>query len=348
MEIKDVIYRFKSPSGFIENINFLVDTLKSENLSSEEIIKVLTEVLKYNQSLNSKLEKENLEFEKMFANRKSLTSDNLKVSSYFEMEEEYNKSSDSGRDISYYKIQIDNCTDLNKLESLLPKRNVENFEELMDYILASLLEEEMEFRKLLYDSSIPLESDIDILNYVNEIHEKFEMIKNYRDYKKTTYIEEATSNHLIFLTTAYGNVCAISDLKDIDESNYENLLKLFNSIIDGTFKNVKSFTLFKSGNMISEVKGFQQRICFDKLDTDVYIITSIFTKKTDNGLSYRNNLINRDSLYRSMESKIKAKLKGKDREKLLRENDLIKEDVISLLKSGIKVKSLGGNNGKIS
>lgn len=349
MQIEEIIDRFKSKNGFVENFDLIVEYLKANNFSIEDINETLMQILKYNQDLNDKIKKENDEIEKMIRNRQcSIESESEIVTTAEELISHF-QLNDSKLDISYYKIQIDNCKNLDELESLLPKKTVENFDELINLILLCLLEEEMEFKQMLYENSETLDSDPEISNYVTEIHRKFEIIKNYRDYKEMVQEEvDNTQNRLIFLTTAYGNVCALSDIKSIDSEYYGAFLNLLQSIINGTFKNVKSFTVQGSGTVMSEVKDFKIRIVFVKLEPNVYIINSIFVKKVDSDLSYRNNLINRDALYRNKIVVIRGQLNGNNREEFLKENDLIKDEIVEVLKSGIKVKSLGDNSGKIS
>lgn len=349
MQIEEIIDRFKSNDGFVENIDLIVEYLKANNFSIEDINEILIQILKYNQDLNARLKKENDEFEKVIRNRQCSIESELETVTATEEPILYFQLADSKLDISYYKAQIDNCKNLDELESLLPKKTVENFDELINLILLYLLEEEMDYRQMLYENSETLDSDPEILNYVTEIHRKFEIIKNYRDCKEISEKEvENTQNHLIFLTTEYGNVCALSDVKNIDSEYYESFLTLLESIITGTFKNVKSFSVQGSGTVTSEVKDFKTRIIFTKLESNIYIINSIFVKKSDNDLFYRNNLINRDALYRNKIAGIKEQLNGSNREQFLQENDLVKEDVIGVLKSGIKTKRIGDNSGKIN
>ena len=346
MEIKDIINCFKSESGFIEDIDNIVEFLKNSipNITTEKINEILILIFDYNKELNKCLEKENQEFEKLIQNRKTIIGQQVNSTKIIQPMELHDIVEEQ-LDISYYKKQIDNCNDLSEIESLLPKRNVENFSELINYILLSLLQEETEFRQMLYESSKILEEDFEILEYINGIKRKFEIVKNYRDFNpKTSEVTEITKNSLIFLTTKYGNVCALSDIKNINFEYYEGLLKLLESIIDGTFKNVKSFNIQRTGTLISEVKGFQQRICFTKLENDVYAILNIFVKKSDNDLSYRNNLIVRDSLYRSKLEGIRSQLNSLNRQSFLDDNNLITEEIIRVLKSGTKVKRLSDNH----
>jgi len=349
MDLQRIIDKFKNENGFVDNIDNIVNYLKENNMDIEAINQIKIQILKYNQNLNKQIEKENQEFERMFKNRQVTLEEEVEPILHYENPKIKYESDSLEIDISYYKIQIDNCEDLNILETLLPKRTTENFNEIMDCILLSLLEEEMEYRKLYYECGESLENEVEALEYVELLRKKFKIIKNYRDHKEVIENKvEEIKNRLVFLTTTYGNICALSDIKDIPESNYEDILKLLNSIIDGTFKNAKTFNLFGTNRIVSEVKGFKQRICFDKLESDIYIINSIFIKKSDNGLSYRNSLVIRDNLYRNMENEIKDKLKGPDREKFLEENALITDEIINILKNNVKVKSLGDNSGKIN
>ena len=339
MQIEEVINRFKSSNGFVENIDLVVNYLKSNHFTIRDINEILKQIIKYNREFNEKIKQENEELKKMINNRRHFIDAEPEVNVQPKEVVYYGLPEDSELDISYYKIQIDNCANLDELESLLPKKTVENFDELINAILLYLLQEEMDYRRMILENSETLESYPEISNYVTEIGRKFEIVKNYRDHKEVN--KDAVNNKqndLIFLTTEYGNPCGLSDIKDIDSEYYGSFLDLLNSIINGTFKNVKSFSIQGSGTVISEVKDFKTRILFIKLQPSIYLITSIFVKKSDNDLFYRNHLIGRDNLYRSKIAKIKELLSSPDREAFLQENESIKEEVLALLKSGIKVK----------
>jgi len=344
MEILDIINKFKNEYGFVENIDGMIEYLKGENYTIEQINTILQQVLNYNQDVNRGLERENSDFEKALQSRRTLSEEEFPTTELIDCKPiKINFNGVPEIDISYYKIQVDNCVDLSQLEDALPKRNSENFEQIINHLLISLLQEEMYFRQLLYNEGKNLDSDADVRSYVNQLREKFEFIKQYRDKKVEQEIinDKETSNRLIFLTTNYGNVCALSDIKDIDSEYYETFLKLLESIIDGTFKNVKTFVIHGPETLVSEVKDFKTRIIFIKLEPNVYIINSIFVKKTDIDLYYRNSLTNRDSLYRGQINHIMKQLTGPNRDKYLQEQALITEELINTLKCGVKVKKVG-------
>lgn len=344
MEILDIINKFKNEFGFVENIDALVEYLKIESFNIEQINEILQQVQKYNQDVNKRLEKENIEFDKALKSRRTLDTTEIYEPATIDYEPvKINFSHTHEVDISYYKIQVDNCEDISKLEDALPKRASENFEQIINYLLISLLQEEISFRQLLYNEGKRLESDAELYSYVKLLCQKFEFIKSYRGQKAEQVIEShnEASNKLVFLTTNYGNVCALSDVKDIDSEYYETFLKLLESIIDGTFKNVKTFVIPGSGTLVSEVKDFKTRVIFIKLEPNVYIVNSIFVKKTDIDQYYRNSLNNRDSLYRGQIGNILKQLAGPNRQQYLEEQSLITEELINIFKGGEKVKRFG-------
>ena len=97
--------------------------------------------------------------------------------------------------------------------------------------------------------------------------------------------------------------------------------KLFDSIKDGTFKNVKRYNNNKNylTSSVAEVKDFKIRVVFDRISKNDYALITAFIKKSDNDRGYRN----------SLDLKIINYLKQKDRLKeLINDDEYMKEQVL--------------------
>ena len=101
-------------------------------------------------------------------------------------------------------------------------------------------------------------------------------------------------NNLIYLPTILGNYYILNDIKSIDYEYYASFLELLNSIIDGTFKNVKSIiNTYNKNNYICEVKDFKTRVFFSKINFNTYLILGCMVKKVDTNSYYNSYLENR-------------------------------------------------------
>ena len=83
---------------------------------------------------------------------------------------------------------------------------------------------------------------------------------------------------------------------------------MFNSILDNSFKNVKTFKGNKELLGVAEVKGFKTRIVFSRLNSNTYAIITAFIKKTDNDKYYQDTLKNKIAQYKEIEFSLRNKL----------------------------------------
>ena len=102
-----------------------------------------------------------------------------------------------------------------------------------------------------------------------------------------------------------GNIRIIDDLEHIPNDYYDGFKDLINSIIDGTFKNVKTFSNNEGLLGISEVKAFKIRLVFKRLNNNTYALITAFMKKWDNDKLYQESLANKIKDYYSIETKLK-------------------------------------------
>ena len=135
-------------------------------------------------------------------------------------------------------------------------------------------------------------------------------------------------NRIVLIPTISGNIRVIDELEHIPSDYYDSFLELINSIINGTFKNVKTFTSNYHLTGISEVKGFKTRVVFSRLDKNTYGLITAFVKKTDTDKLYKDTLTRKVSHFKENEAKLKEKIKDKEFMEL---NDLYVEELFNLI-----------------
>ena len=215
----------------------------------------------------------------------------------------------------------------------LPVLENGNYTNIIMRIILELVKEKEVYEELK-------EVDPEALKEINKLDTMIDLIKNHhnvKDEELSTGSKE--KNNIIFLKTSSGNIYAESDLASIDSEWYPAFKGLFETIEDGTFKNVKRLTSNRISQGIPEVRDNGIRIVFDKVNRNTYIILDIFVKKSDHDKGYSNQLINRLAIYRQNEKAIKASVT----DELVKNDSIIYENIKSGLLSKCIVKSKGGD-----
>ena len=302
-----------------EDLQLLLET---NELDEIEIRNVLMEARDINQKYFLKELKHNQELKK--------TQKDLTVSITLEKEIEKDQIEEVGEsiiDISFYLSQIKKCKNLDEIISVLPKNNNYDFEKLINTILMHYIEECVEIENFIASENLSKEDQEDFLD---ELHTKQEIMSRIIEYRNHPIEEtrEIEKNRLIYLNSSSGNVYALNDLKSIDIDYYESFLELLNSIIDGTFKNVKNFSNNNKIGQLYEVKNFKTRIVFDRIDKNTFIIISIFMKKTDKDLKYREQIVNRSIKYRDTKDMLKLLCENPE---YIKENEEVTNELLETL-----------------
>lgn len=339
-----IINNFRNNSQFINDFDGLEIYLDGLDISFEEKINILKEVFEYNNKIYSIICVDNKRLAKIISTRQ--TTRTIKpIPMLAEVKElETKKSTPLNVDVNFYMHGIKTCTDLSEIERILPDKKQDNYAPVIYTVLLKLYEEVVDIKKFLYEER--KSNDLETLEFFkNELEQlmfKINFIKKLMtlDVKKIEL--EKSINKLVFLKTNYGNVCALSDLKDIPSEYYEDFYELLESICDGSFKNFKTFTNNDSLKGLSEVRGEQTRIIFDRVSNNVYVIIYMFVKKTDKSASYHASLQNRNDLYKLNVEEIRNLVATS--EDYLEENRTIKDKLYRILTKDNKVKKLGDIN----
>ena len=193
------------------------------------------------------------------------------------------------------------------------------------------------------DDSIPKEELVEYKALIGKEKLKIKYLrKSMLEEEQTTIMEH--KNRIVLVPTINGNIRIIDELEHIPSEYYDSFLELINSIINGTFKNVKTFTSNPQLTGVSEVKGFKTRVVFSRLDKNTYGLITAFVKKTDTDKLYKETLTRKVTHFRENESKLKERIKDSEFMEL---NDLYIEELFNLIspkETGIELKKVNNHD----
>lgn len=282
--------------------------------------------------------------------RSAIESTKIKITEVEETEERKDvinsneSDSDFEKEIEYYLSEFINLKDYNKdnIIDVLPSRNNYNYERIVLRIMAEITHDIKDINEfIITDSSSMKKSDLE--EYKEELTDLLGKRKLLKEILFTAIDEDDDtidrSNKLIFIPIKNSEKLRIFDeIKDVPEEEREAFIELFDSIKNGTFKNIRRFVNNEALNGALEVKGYQIRILFQRLSKDCYAIISMFVKKTQNDSGYRNAIKQRYAEYKSIEKTLKENIQDSE---FIKKNKEIEEEVYRLL-SNNKFDDKGG------
>lgn len=300
MNFKHFLELKKSNHEIIDDIEIYLKEWTEEQISILEQNKRLLEIYVHNLSLC----KDEIDRKKEIEKLKKLKKD---IQEYEELKPnvlETIKTDPEEKikdiDISFYLDQIEECYNLEEIKDVLPKISTENFDDIINLLLLYYQKEKVEISKIINEDQLSDQELIDFQIEEERVKQIFNIILNYRNEIKN-YInvsrEVEDKNHLIYLTKKNGDNSILSKLqKDINREFYQEFYDLLNSIIDGSFKNAKTFHIYIKERP-SEVKLNQTRILFKKISSREFVIIDCFVKKCDSDIKYFENLENKMNDY---------------------------------------------------
>lgn len=245
-----------------------------------------------------------------------------------------NDSDDFEKEVEYYLTDFLNLKEYNhdSIEEILPSRTNYNYERIVLSIMAHLTHDIIDIKEIIVSDP---NMDVDELKeYKDEMLDLYHKRSALKEVLLTEEKEELfeKKNNLIFIPVSGSDDVRIFDeLKAIPKEEYEGFIELFESIKNGTFKNIRRLTNNENYNGALEVKGHQIRVVFQRLSSDCYAIIATFMKKTQNDYGYRNNLSNRYSEFKSMEKELKQKVNDP---LFIAKNKKYEEELFELLSNG--------------
>lgn len=248
-----------------------------------------------------------------------------------EIEDEYEEEVSFFLD-NYRKIR-DDFEDI-ELYSILPSRKHNEYKRILIRLQLESIKEIKEINDLIIEENL---KDKDLEEYNLLIDKEKRKINCLKKLLKEEVIEEDNdiNNNIILVPTLSGNIRIIDELEHIPEDYYDGFKELINSIIDGTFKNVKSFKNNIKLQGLSEVKLFKIRIVFTRLSSNTYALITAFIKKSDNDKLYKESLISKVNDYHQIEKQLKVLIEDKE---FLEENNKQVEYLLNLLSKEENIK----------
>ena len=232
---------------------------------------------------------------------------------------EEKKEDDSFKDemnfylLSYRQLSEDFTKE--EINEILPKKKNPKFKDILLRLSLESVKEIKEVKELLREEEISLEEKELCNKIIESENKKIDYIKSKLIVSDKEEIEEQEEkNNIVLVPMLSGNIRIIDDLEHIPNDYYEGFKDLINSIIDGTFKNVKTFSNnegligiseVKSFKIRSEVKSFKIRVVFKRLNDNTYALITAFMKKWDNDKLYQESLISKVKEYYLIESDLK-------------------------------------------
>lgn len=247
------------------------------------------------------------------------------------------EDNDFEKEVEYYLSEFLNLKEYSKesIEEVLPSRNNYNYEKIILRIMAEVTHDIKDIKEIIITDSSSMDKD-ELEEYKTELLGtvgKRNLLKEVL-FTKIDNEEEVIdkSNKLIFVPIKNSDKVRIFDeLKDIPQEEYDGFIELFESIKNGSFKNIRRFVNNEALNGALEVKGYQVRILFQRLSKDCYAIISMFVKKTQNDSGYRNALKNKYAEYKNIEKSLKEKIKDPE---FIKKNKEIEDELFKLLSNG--------------
>ena len=215
------------------------------------------------------------------------------------------------------------------IKSILPRKKHPRYKDILLRLSLESIKEIKEVNEILRNEDISADEKILCEGIIETEKRKIDFIKS-RLIKsdKEEKDEQEEKNKIILAPTATGNIRLIDELEHIPNDYYAGFKELIDSIIDGTFKNVKAFASNSELSGLTEVKGFKIRVAFARIDTNTYALVSAFIKKSDNDKLYRETLIRKAREYYRLEDSIKQNLSNPE---FLEENEKSIQQLFNIL-----------------
>ena len=312
-----------------------------KNLTCEDYLNAIEK----NHSTAISMKKEMLPIINQQSKKKEKT--NIIIESEIIENQEKNINQDFEDEVDYYLTMIDSIKNTNNLKeelhSVLPSKNNPNYYNIITRINAEFLKQIKEIQELIEEEKQNFTKE-DMMDFKNEILYLSNRMNQIRECEEETQKDdEHIENNLIFVPTTSGNIRVLEEINHIDDEYYDSFTGLFNSIKDGTFKNVKKFATTNNKNSgVSEVKDFKIRVVFDRIGKNDYALITAFIKKSDNDRGYIESLGLKVKNYMNQKDELKSLLEDDDFRKSNKEYEEQLYNTLSSSKLNKRVKQKRG------
>lgn len=250
-------------------------------------------------------------------------------------------NNDFEREVSFYidsYNDIDDSFTSDDLIELLPSEDNYDFKDIVLRLQAESLKYIKEISEIIIQDNDLSKNELN--EYKNEITKekrKIDILSRILVKTDTIPTEPKEKNDIILVPTKFGNIRIIEELKQISSEYYPRFLELINSIIDGSFKNVRAFTNNSGLNGIYEVKGNQVRLIFTRVGKNAYSLIDLFIKKDMYATHHYDSLKVKVAEYRHLHNKLKEKTKDED---FMKENNKYVQELFDLIDPKADIKQL--------
>ena len=240
---------------------------------------------------------------------------------------------DFEEEIDYYLSEFRSLSD-EDLDSrcleVLPIPKNYHYKKIILRLIAEMNRDIKEIREIvLLDENITKRELEEFKSEIGGLQKRIELLKNALYLQEDKALNSTVENQLIFVTTNFGNVRVLEELKSISDSYYEGFLGLFESIKDGTFKNIRRFVNNDNLKGALEVKDTRIRVVFSRLSKNCYAVITAFIKKTMNDHGYRKSMELKVCEYHGIQDALKERLQD---EEFLQWNQDVEKELFQLLK----------------
>jgi len=215
-------------------------------------------------------------------------------------------------EIEYYissmkEITADNID--SEIEDVLPVRKNPNYRTILYRLKLEALRNIREIEELFEEA----DETEDLTIFKDEVileQRKISYIDKALTHQKSSGVtqEQEETNNIVFVPTSGGSIRVLDEMERIPQEYQAGFKELFDSIQDGTFKGIKKFKNNNALNGIIEVKGFQVRVVFARLNKNTYALITAFIKKCDNDNGYVSVLKQKVADYRTISEQLKKNL----------------------------------------
>lgn len=208
-----------------------------------------------------------------------------------------------------------------EMKEILPRRKNKNYKNILIRLSIESIKEIKELEEMRELSEKEEQEEIEDLIQLElkKIKMIQERLKKKEVKEEIEEIEEQEEkNEIILVPTISGNIRLLDEIEHIPKEYYEGFKELIDSIIDGTFKNIKCLTKNKILNGLYEVKLFKIRVVFKRIKDNKYALITAFVKKSNRDKLYLESLRSKIFDYKQMEKKIKELIEN---DSFLEENE---------------------------
>ena len=292
----------------------MADTIDYEQKCKEELLEL--------QKQDQRISEMQREIGRLKLDRKAPNKEPVKEVKQPIIKEEQKEEDTFEDEVAFYLSSYRQLTEGFKdeeLRAILPKKKHPRFQDILLRLSLESVKEINETTNMLRDQDTTDDEESICFGIIETEKRKIEYIKSrlIQSEKQEEQTEEE-KNNLVFVPTLSGNIRALDDLEHIPSEYYSRFKDLFDSIVDGTFKNVKVFASNSPLYGITEVRGFKVRVVFTRLSSDTYAIITAFVKKTDKDKLYNESLNNIIREYRGLEASLKENLNNPE---FMKENE---------------------------